>query len=209
VKRQLGDLADVGRRLCVLVVDDHDVVVWGLTLLLRHEAWVKRHLVARDEASALERARRYEPHVAIVDVCLGEGSGLELCERLRAASPRTRVLLMSGSTQVSNQAARAAGASGFIPKSWAAPDVAQATRMVGLGMTVFPPRGESHISVLSQRERQVLSLLAGGATNREIADELFLSRHTVKDHTSALYRKLKVRNRAEAALHGERFGLLA
>lgn len=192
----------------MLVVDDHDVVVWGLTLLLRHEAWVKRHLVARDEASALEKARRYEPHVAVVDVCLGTESGLELCERLRAASPRTRVLLMSGSTEVSNGAARAAGASGFIPKSWAAPDIAQATRMVGLGMTVFRSQHESRMNVLSERERQVLTLLASGATNREIAAELFLSQHTIKDHTSALYRKLKVRNRAEAVLHGERFGLL-
>jgi two-component system response regulator DesR len=81
--------------------------------------------------------------------------------------------------------------------------------MVGLGMTVFAPESEQPPNLLTGREREVLEMIAGGATNREIADRLFLSPHTVKDHTSALYRKMKARNRAEAILRAQRLGLLA
>ena len=76
-------------------------------------------------------------------------------------------------------------------------------------MTVFPPRHEQPSAPLSGREREVLSLMAGGATNKEIAARLFLSPHTVKEHTSALYKKLKARNRAEAVQRAERLGLTA
>jgi DNA-binding NarL/FixJ family response regulator len=198
-----------GRRLKVLVVDDHDVVHWGFRLLLTEQPWVERCLSARDVDEALDLARRYEPHVALVDLFLGEQSGAELCEAIRRESPATRVLLISGAGWISPQAARAAGAAGFVPKDWAADDVAAAVRMVGKGMTVFPPRQEQPSAPLSEREREVLSLMAGGATNKEIAARLFLSPHTVKEHTSALYRKLKARNRAEAVQRAERLGLTA
>ena len=80
--------------------------------------------------------------------------------------------------------------------------------MVGLGMTLFEPESKATRSLLTDREREVLELVAAGATNREIAGRLFLSPHTVKDHTSALYRKLGARNRAEAILRAQRQGLL-
>jgi DNA-binding NarL/FixJ family response regulator len=79
--------------------------------------------------------------------------------------------------------------------------------MVSRGMTVFAPRREHPSARLSEREREVLTLMASGATNREIAERLYLSPHTVKEHTSALYRKLRVRNRAEAVRRAERLGL--
>jgi two-component system response regulator DesR len=82
-----------------------------------------------------------------------------------------------------------------------------AVRMVGKGMTVFAPRSEGPAAPLSDRERAVLALMASGATNREIAERLFLSPHTVKEHTSALYRKLGARNRTEAVRRAERLGL--
>jgi two-component system response regulator DesR len=75
-------------------------------------------------------------------------------------------------------------------------------------MTVFEPQREATPSLLSEREREVLELIAGGATNPEIAKQLFLSPHTVKEHTSTLYRKLKVRNRAEAVQRAQRLGLI-
>ena len=84
------------RRLRVLVVDDHDVVHWGFRMLLAGQPWVERCLTARDEEQARDLARRYEPHVALVDLFLGEQSGAELCETLRRESPKTRVLLISG-----------------------------------------------------------------------------------------------------------------
>jgi ATP/maltotriose-dependent transcriptional regulator MalT len=76
-------------------------------------------------------------------------------------------------------------------------------------MTVFAPRQEQPSTPLSDREREVLTLMASGATNKEIAKRLYLSPHTVKEHTSALYRKLGVRNRAEAVQRAERLGLSA
>lgn len=197
------------RNLRVLVVDDHDVVHWGFRLLLTEQPWVERCLSARGADEALDLCRRYEPQVALVDLFLGEESGAELCEAIRRESPMTRVLLISGAGWISPQAARTAGAAGFVPKDWAAGDVAAAVRMVGKGMTVFPPRQEQPAAQLSEREREVLSLMAGGATNKEIAARLFLSPHTVKEHTSALYRKLKARNRAEAVQRAERLGLTA
>ena len=78
------------RNLRVLVVDDHDVVHWGFRLLLTEQPWVERCLTASNVDEALELARRYEPHVALVDLFLGEESGAELCEAIRRESPHTR-----------------------------------------------------------------------------------------------------------------------
>jgi two-component system response regulator DesR len=117
------------------------------------------------------------------------------------------VLLISGAGWISPQAARAAGASGFVSKDSPADDVAKAVLAVGRGQTVFAARREQPVTGLSDREREVLALLASGRTNKEIADQLFLSPHTVKEHTSAVYRKLRVRNRAEAVRRAERLGL--
>ncbi len=196
------------RRLRVLVVDDHDVVHWGLRLMLGEQPWVERCLAARDGREALAHARRYEPHVALVDLFVGEESGPEICERLRAAVPATRVLLISGAGRISPNTARAAGASGFVSKDRPAVEIARAVRAIGLGQAVFPPQEDQAGPMLTARERQVLDLMASGATNREIAASLFLSHHTVKEHTSSLYRKLGVKNRAQAVVRSQRLGLL-
>ncbi len=196
------------RRLRVLVVDDHDVVHWGFRVLLGQQAWVERCLAARTGAEALELTRSIKPHVALVDLFLAGESGADLCESIRAASPATRVLLISGAGRMSSAAARASGASGFVSKDWEAHEVATAVRMVGLGMTMFSPKADQPAPLLSEREREVLELIAAGSTNREIAEQLYLSPHTVKEHTSALYRKLRARNRAEAVQRAQRLGLL-
>ena len=196
-------------RVRVLVVDDHDVVHWGLRLLLGSEPWVERCLAAHDAAEALVLARQYEPHVALIDLFVGNESGAEICERLRAVSPGTQVLFISGAGRISAAAARVAGASGFVPKDWAAGEVANAVRMVARGMSVFDASEVELPARLSSREREVLALIATGATNAEIAGRLFLSPHTVKEHTSALYRKLGVRNRAQAVQRAQRIGLTA
>jgi DNA-binding NarL/FixJ family response regulator len=200
-----------GRRLRVLVVDDHDVVQWGFRLLLGEQPWVERCLSARTAQEALHLTANLRPDVALVDLFLAGESGADLCESIRAASPETRVLLISGAGRMSAAAARAAGASGFVSKDWDADDVAKAVRMVGMGMTVFRPQHEAPAASpaqLSAREREVLDLIATGATNREIAESLFLSPHTVKEHTSAVYRKLSVRNRAEAVRQAQELGLI-
>jgi DNA-binding NarL/FixJ family response regulator len=102
--------------------------------------------------------------------------------------------------------ARTAGAAGFISKDWSAVDVVRAVRRVWQGHEVF---AEAPLdSPLSDREQEVLSLIATGSTNKEIAGRLHLSPHTVKEHTSAIYRKLGVRNRAEATRQAQRLKIL-
>jgi DNA-binding NarL/FixJ family response regulator len=194
--------------LHVLVVDDHDVVGWGLRLTLGELPWVEECLVARTAEEAIALARRSPPDVALVDLLLGGESGADVAEKLRELTPRTKVLLLSGAGSISVAAARAVGASGFVPKSWTAGDIARAVRMVALGREVFEPDVSEPGVTLSDREREVLAGVAAGHTNREIAGELYLSPHTVKEHTSALYRKLGVRNRAEAVQRAQRLGLL-
>src|ERR1700760_3129729 len=83
-------------RLRVLVVDDHDVVHWGFRLMLTQQSWVERCVSAHSGPEALTLCERYRPHVALVDLFIGEESGAEVCERLRAAEPAPRVLLFSG-----------------------------------------------------------------------------------------------------------------
>lgn len=194
--------------LRVLVVDDHDVVHWGFRLLLDRQSWVESCDGASGLSEAVKFAASMRPDVALVDLMLGADSGAEACAEIRAVSPGTRVLLISGAGRISPSVARAAGASGFISKDWGAADVVKAVRMVALGSEVFADSGPGDSVGLSEREREVLGLIATGATNREIAGDLFLSPHTVKEHTSAIYRKLGVRNRAEAVRNAQGLGLL-
>jgi two-component system response regulator DesR len=194
--------------LRVMVADDHDVVHWGFRLLLERQAWVAQCGAASTAEEALELAERMRPDVALVDLFLGERSGTELTSELRERSPSTKVLLISGAGTLSRSVARAAGASGFVSKDWGAPDVIKAVRMVGLGMEVFGDQGEDEPPPLTAREREVLDEIATGATNREIGERLYLSPHTVKEHTSAIYRKLEVPNRAAAVKRAQRMGLI-
>lgn len=201
-------MADPGReRLHVLVVDDHDVVHWGFKLLLSNQSWVASAVSVSDAEAALEHVRAKPVDVALIDLFLGSQSGAELCQEIRRISPETPVLLISGAGSISPTAAKAAGAAGFVSKDWRAADIAMAVRMVARGMTVFEPGGEPGAVGLSVREREVLELIATGATNREIAERLYLSPHTVKEYTSSLYKKLEVRNRAGAARRAAQLGL--
>ncbi|MGH2842758.1 MAG: response regulator transcription factor [Solirubrobacteraceae bacterium] len=197
------------KRLRVLVVDDHAVVHWGFRLMLTQQPWVERCLSASTGDEAVALTGRYRPHVAVVDLFIGQESGAQVCERLRETDPSVRVLLCSGAGEISASAARAAGAAGFAYKDWPAPKIAAAVRRVGLGGTVFERRVRAGVMGLSEREREVLGLMAAGSTNPEIAAALHLSTHTIKEHTSSLYRKLEVRNRTEAVQKAQRLGLLA
>jgi two-component system response regulator DesR len=115
---------------------------------------------------------------------------------------------MSGAGGISARAARAAGAAGFVSKDCSAQEIAKLVRMAGDGMDVFTDTPDIGAPMLTGREREILGVIAEGATNREIAAALFLSPHTVKEHTSTLYRKLGARNRADAVQRAQRLGLL-
>jgi DNA-binding NarL/FixJ family response regulator len=197
-----------GRRLRILIVDDHEVVQWGFRLMLGRRPWVERCLAAGNGAEAYRLSHRYEPHVGVIDLFVGEESGLDICRRLLATSPWLRVLLISGAGSISAPAARAAGAAGFLAKDAPADEIAEAVCRVGIGETIFR-RGDSPSAWLPERERQVLKLIAAGATNPEIGLALHLSRHTVKEHTSSLYRRLGVANRVQAVRRAQQLGLLA
>lgn len=194
--------------LRVLVVDDHDVVHWGFRLLLDRQPWVERCEGASGIEEAVEVAARVRPDVALVDLLLGTDSGADACAEIRRVSPNTKVLLISGTGRLSPSVARAAGAAGFISKDMDVADVAKALRLVAMGSEVFTGTGAGDTVGLSAREHEVLSLLATGATNREIADRLFLSLNTVKEYTSAIYRKLGVKNRTEAVRSAQGLGLV-
>jgi DNA-binding NarL/FixJ family response regulator len=194
----------------VLVVDDHEVVHWGLRMMLEREQWIERSYSARNGKEAVASVTRHKIDLALVDLFLGAESGAEVCERLHSARPGVRVLLISGAGQISERAAAACGASGFVSKDWRGSDIVRAVAMVAIGMSVFEEEGGAAAvdPGLSERERQVLGLVAAGATNREIAVKLHLSPYTVKDYASSLYRKLEVRNRLEAVKRAEKLGLI-
>jgi DNA-binding NarL/FixJ family response regulator len=212
------------RKLCVLVVDDHDIVHWGMRLVLVQQDWVERCVPATTGDEAEDRARRYSPHVALVDLFVGDEAGTDIAQRVRAAHPSTRVLLVSGAGRISATAARAAGAAGFVTKDRSAAEIVEAIRRIGAGEDVFDattrPGGPGGLGAadrspgrpahqrLTAREREVLNLVAAGLTNAEIAAELQLSPNTVKEHASSMFRKLGARNRADAIVRAQRLGVL-
>ena len=204
------DGAGTQPRLRVLVVDDHDVVHWGFRTMLGNLPWVERTLSARTGAEAYELAARYKPDVALVDVFIGGGvRSRHLRAVAGALAGHQRVADQRGRQRLARCGEAASGAAGFIPKDWGGADIARAVRMVGLGMTVFQPQHDGANPTLTPREREVLDLMARGSTNREIAEALHLSPHTIHEHTSGLYRKLGARNRADAVQRAARLGLIS
>jgi two-component system response regulator DesR len=206
------------RRLSVLVVDDHDIVHWGMRLVLVQQDWVERCVPATTGDEAEDRARRYRPNVALVDLFVGDESGTDIARRVRAAHPSTRVLLVSGAGRISATAARAAGAAGFVTKDRSAAEIVEAIRRIGAGEDVFDAPSSLTDGAaaanpahqrLTGREHEVLQLVAAGLTNAEIAAELRLSPNTIKEHASSMFRKLGARNRADAVVRAQRLGILS
>jgi two-component system response regulator DesR len=195
-------------RTRVLLVDGRDIAQLGFRELLLGESWVERLLGAHSPAQALAVARGLEPHVAIIGASLPSQRALDLCAALREGPGTPRVLLVTAEA-ISARRARAAGADGTVPAGWHGHEIAGAARTVALGMSLFAADSEAATTLLTGRELEVLELIGTGATNREIAQELTLSPNTIKDHTSALYRKMKARNRADAVVRARALGLLS
>ena len=192
----------------VLLLDDEEIVHWGFRLLLGNEPWAERCLPARDADTALELARRFEPHVALVDTGALDREPAAFCRALTRVCARTNILLLTHADAIAPSTVRASGATGFVSRGWAADDLLQAIRRASVGLATQLCRPPAQSS-LSARQNEILQLLADGATNGEIADRLYLSRDTVKQHASALYRKLGARNRTHAVQTARHQGLIA
>lgn len=194
----------------VLVVEDDAIVrAWIRLALERSEFWVAGE--AATCAEAVELARR-RPGVILVDQHLPDGLGSELVRELRLAGVACPAVLITARAERGlNERARAAGAQGTILKRGSVDDLLAGLRAAACGEERFDeahPRGVSSAPTLSPREREVLELVAGGRTNRQVARELGLSPETVKTLLERLYRKLGVRGRAEAVSVGHERGLL-
>ncbi|QSR24842.1 DNA-binding response regulator [Nocardioides aromaticivorans] len=194
----------------VLVVDEHEVTLAGLRAVLVTTPWVESCLVASSAEAALQVARRHHPQVVLVSASLGGRTGPELCRTLKEQAPHIKVVLMSGEGRVPAALALSLGAVAALSKHMSVGAIVGVLKRVAEGARVFP-KGMTPTPAfqLSRRESDVLQHLAAGLSNPEMATVLNLSRHTVKQHTSAVYRKLGVRNRAEAASRAQELGLLA
>jgi two-component system, NarL family, response regulator DevR len=198
----------------ILIVDDHGLVRDGLRTLLDSQTGFRVVGDARNAGEALALTRHLLPAVIVLDVQLPDRDGFEICGEIRELSPRSRILMFSGLADGTAliEAAKA-GADGFVSKEADNAEIVDAVRRVAQGAAVVGTtsaqamfrhlrrRGtDSKLSALSEREREVLGLLAEGLTNREIGERLFISEKTVRNHVSGVLRKLELRHRTEAAL---------
>ncbi len=194
----------------VLIVDDNELVQVGLRALLAAQPWVASCLEADSVRTARDVARRRQPQLVLVSAAVNGESGLALCRELHAALPMAKIVIMSGQGRVARTRACANGAVGFVSLGMPAKVIVDVVQRVAEGARMFPreqiakPNG-----LLSSRELDVLHHLVAGLSNPEVAAALNLSRHTVKQHTSTVYRKLGVRNRVQAASRARELGLVA
>ncbi len=201
----MGNAAAPDERVEVLVLDAHEPSRLGLGLLLQRQAWVRRCLLAGTLERAVELGRRHGPRVAVVDVSNAGPFVADLLGTLREAHEPLRFVLASRCAREPVAPLSRLGAAGFVAPGSTAAAILETVRAAAFAeapaaATAAPPLPEA----LTARERDVLALLATGATNPEIARELHLGRDSVKKHATAIYRKLGVRNRTEATRHATR-----
>ena len=195
----------------VLVVDEQEVVRRGVAGVLAGDSGITVVGEAGSVAQALARGPAVRPDVAVVGMRLPDGSGAEVCERLRACVPGLRSLVLTMCSDGDTVAAAVrAGVSGYLLKQVRAPELVAAVRTVASGGTVFDeatpasPRrtGEKHhpLELLTPQERTVLRLIGEGLTNRQIGDRMGLTEKTVKNYTTNLLAKLGLERRTQAAI---------
>jgi DNA-binding NarL/FixJ family response regulator len=198
----------VRTKIRLLLADDHAILRAGLRMLLDAQADMVVVAEASDGLEAVRRAHETRPDVAVIDLTMPGLSGVETLERLHRELPATRMLVLTMHDDPAYaRVARAAGASGHVIKDSESSELLAAIRAVHRGRVFMqvsddagaaaPEAGSTRVPALSQRERQVLEMLARGHTNREIAHRLSLSTKTVETHRSRLGDKLGLHTRAE------------
>ncbi|RKQ86581.1 DNA-binding NarL/FixJ family response regulator [Solirubrobacter pauli] len=189
----------------LLAVDPHELITWGLRSALTQQPWVERCLQANDLPQANRLAARYTPHVILVDGTLADGAEFH---DLQEASPASRLVVMTERPSVPARLLHTVRACGFVSKSWGIEDIVAAVRLAGLGLGLAPPELSGDVPRLTMREEQVLTMIAKGETNDQIALDLKLSPNTIKQHASSAYRKLDAHNRTEAVRRAQFHGLI-
>jgi two-component system response regulator NreC len=206
----------------VLIVDDHAVVRAGLRLLLAAEDDLEVVGEAGNAREAIFEARSSQPDVILLDVVMPGESGIEVLPRLKAEAPGAKVLVLSMQDDpLYVREAFAQGANGYLLKEAADAEVVSAVREIASGASyVHPALGARMVAAdaearaaeasdpLSQREREVMRLLALGHTNQEIAKQLFISVRTAETHRAHIMQKLGLTTRAELVRHALAHGLL-
>lgn len=200
----------------VFLLDDHELVREGIRTLLESDDEIEVVGEAGTAADALTRIPLAKPDVAILDVRLDDGNGIEVCRDVRSVVPGMACLILTSfADDDALYASVMAGAAGFVLKQIKARDLIEDVKKVAGGASLMdpravarvverianPPKGDPVLSSLSPQERKVLDLIAEGRTNKQIAEAMFLAEHTVKNYITGLLRKLKMASRTEAAIY--------
>jgi DNA-binding NarL/FixJ family response regulator len=234
VTREGGDVSlgwdpDVGEGvemapLRVLVVDDHPVFLAGLAGLLDADPRTEVVGQATTGAEAIGMAAQAQPDAVIMDLQLPDMNGIEVTRTITQTSPHIGVLVLTMfDDDDSVFAAMRAGARGYLLKGAGQEEILHAVTAVGSGTAVFGPSIAQRIidyfaghgpaatvppfPELTEREREILGLVAGGSSNAEIAERLFLAAKTVRNHVSNIFSKLQVADRAQAIVRARKAGL--
>ena len=201
----------------VFLLDDHELVRRGIGDLLAAEDDLEVVGEASSLAEALARIPAVRPDVAILDARLPDGSGIDVCRDIRSAIPEVRCLILTSyDDDDAVFAAVMAGASGYLLKEIRGSSLVDAIRQIAGGRSLLDPgvterlltrirQGnpvDERLASLSEREREVLDLIADGLTNKQIGERLFLAEKTVKNHVSGLLAKLGMQRRTQAAVYG-------
>ncbi|MFD5751589.1 response regulator [Streptomyces sp. NPDC127033] len=214
-------MPDAGQAIRVLLVDDHQVVRRGLRTFLEIQPDIEVVGEAADGAEGVARAEELRPDVVLMDIKMPGSDGIEALRRLRDLGNPARVLIVTSFTEQRTVVpALRAGASGYVYKDIDPEALAGAIRSVHAGHVLLQPEvagallaqddpaaGQGRGTSLTEREREVLTLIADGRSNREIARALVLSEKTVKTHVSNILMKLDLSDRTQAALWAVRHGV--
>jgi DNA-binding NarL/FixJ family response regulator len=202
----------------VLVVDDHELMRAGMRAQLEQQTDIVPVGEAADADQAVSKARTLRPDVICLDLLMPRTNGCDAIPQLRNACPDARILIVSSQASASSvRQALAAGASGYVPKRASDRELVAAVRQVArgegyvdpdLGARLVVDRATPALEPLSERERDVLQLLALGYTNQEIGRRLFISVRTVDTHRAHIMMKLRLTTRAELVMFALANGII-
>jgi DNA-binding NarL/FixJ family response regulator len=203
----------------VFLLDDHELVRAGVRDLIETDGDIEVVGEAGTVDEAIRRVPATRPDVAILDVRLPDGNGVEACRDIRSSHPEVRCLMLTSySDDDALFDAIMAGASGYLLKQVRSNDLIESVRRVAAGQSLLdpaltatvlermrnPPQQDEQLKRLTEQERRILDLLAEGLTNRQIGERLFLAEKTVKNYVSNLLLKLGMHRRTEAAVYAAR-----